>query len=229
MARCGATGTRLVLVGDPKQAVYAFRGADVHAYLDAVRAAGPRHHFTLEENWRSDAALLAAYDALFDPLHLGHPEIIYRRVQATPPHYRPGLRGAPSPAPLRARLVPRDDRRLVRTGERLVQKGSALRWIADDLAGDVVLLLGSGAELVAWDADRRRRDHVAHIAQRHRGAGADQPPGRSRPGMPCGGAGCPWSWRVPRACSPPRRRVTGCGCSRRSNSRRLGRGLPPPL
>ncbi len=148
----GATGTRLVLVGDPKQAVYAFRGADVHAYLDAVRVAGPRHHFTLEENWRSDADLLAAYDALFDPLHLGHPEIIYRRVQATPPHYRPGLRGAPSPAPLRARLVPRDDRRLVRTGERLVQKGSALQWIADDLAGDVVLLLGSGAELVTWDA-----------------------------------------------------------------------------
>jgi len=39
-------GTRLVLVGDPKQAVYAFRGADVHSYLDAVRAAGPRRHFT---------------------------------------------------------------------------------------------------------------------------------------------------------------------------------------
>jgi exodeoxyribonuclease V beta subunit len=151
-ALAGAIGTRLVLVGDPKQAVYAFRGADVHSYLDAARVAGPQHHFTLEENWRSDAALLAAYDALFDPLHLGHPEIIYRRVRATPPHHHPGLRGAPSSASLRARLVPRDDPRLVRTGERLVQKGSALRWIADDLAGDVVSLLGSGAELVTWDA-----------------------------------------------------------------------------
>ena len=31
------TGTSLVLVGDPKQAIYAFRGADVHTYLRAVR------------------------------------------------------------------------------------------------------------------------------------------------------------------------------------------------
>ncbi len=146
-------GTRLVLVGDPKQAVYAFRGADVHSYLDAVRAAGPRRHFTLELNWRSDAALLAAYDAFFGPLHLGHPEIIYRRVRATPPHTRPGLSGAPSSAALRVRVVPGDDRGLVRTGERLVQKDSAVRWIADDLAGDVVSLLASGAELVGWTAD----------------------------------------------------------------------------
>jgi exodeoxyribonuclease V beta subunit len=145
--------TRLVLVGDPKQAVYAFRGADVHSYLDAVRAAGPRRHFTLELNWRSDAALLEAYDAFFGPLHLGHPEIIYRRVRATPPHTRPGLSGAPSSAALRVRLVPGDDRGLVRTGERLVQKDSAVRWIADDLAGDVVSLLAPGAELVAWKAD----------------------------------------------------------------------------
>jgi exodeoxyribonuclease V beta subunit len=141
---------RLVLVGDPKQAVYAFRGADVHSYLDAVHAAGPRGHFTLEDNWRSDADLLAAYDALFDPSHLGHAEIIYRRVQATPPHRRPGVRGAPSPAPLRARLVDRRHRGLDRTGGGLVQKASALHWIADDLAGDVVSLLGSGAELVQW-------------------------------------------------------------------------------
>ena len=146
-------GTRLVLVGDPKQAVYAFRGADVHSYLDAVRAAGPRRHFTLELNWRSDAALLEAYDAFFGPLHLGHPQIIYRRVRATPPHSRPGLSGAPSSAALRLRLVPSDDRGLVRTGERLVQKDSAVRWVADDLAGDVASLLAPGAELVVWKAD----------------------------------------------------------------------------
>ena len=32
----GLGGTTLVLIGDPKQAIYAFRGADVHAYLEAT-------------------------------------------------------------------------------------------------------------------------------------------------------------------------------------------------
>ncbi len=37
------TGPRtLVLIGDPKQAIYAFRGADVYAYLEAARSAGER-------------------------------------------------------------------------------------------------------------------------------------------------------------------------------------------
>ena len=74
--------TRLVLIGDPKQAVYSFRGADVYAYLDAARTAQPQRRLTLEQNWRSDAGLLAAYDCLLRPLHLGHPEIVYRVARA---------------------------------------------------------------------------------------------------------------------------------------------------
>ena len=153
--------TRLVLIGDPKQAVYSFRGADVYAYLDAAREAGPGQRFTLEENWRSDAALLAAYDALFNPLHLGHPEIQYRTAHATEAHLEPGLEGAPVPAPLRARFVPRRDPRLERIGKGLIQKDSAVRFVAEDLAADVVKLLGSGAELVRGgsgpEAERRPR------------------------------------------------------------------------
>ena len=90
----GGGQSTLVLIGDPKQAIYAFRGADVYAYLDAARRA--RHRFTLSENWRSDAGLLAAYDALLNPLHVGHPEIPYRPVAATAAHQRPGLLGAPA-------------------------------------------------------------------------------------------------------------------------------------
>jgi exodeoxyribonuclease V beta subunit len=153
--------TRLVLIGDPKQAVYSFRGADVYAYLEAAREAGPGQRFTLEENWRSDAALLAAYDALFHPLHLGHPEIQYRTAHATQAHQQPGLEGAPVPIPLRARFVPRRGAGLQRIGKGLIQKDSAVRFVAEDLAADVVRLLESGATLVRGgpgpDADRRRR------------------------------------------------------------------------
>jgi exodeoxyribonuclease V beta subunit len=140
--------TRLVLIGDPKQAVYAFRGADVYAYLDAARAAAPDHRFTLDENWRSDADLLASYDALLGPLHLGHPEIVYRQAHAAPVHSGSALRRAPVGAPLRARLLGRALQGPAHTGRGLIRKDSALKWVADDLAADVVALLGSGAELL---------------------------------------------------------------------------------
>ena len=70
----------LVLIGDPKQAIYAFRGADVYAYLDAAQTADTRA--TLEVNWRSDQGLIAAYDAMFGGAKLGHEGIVYRTVRA---------------------------------------------------------------------------------------------------------------------------------------------------
>jgi exodeoxyribonuclease V beta subunit len=146
--------TRLVLIGDPKQAVYSFRGADVYAYLEAARAAQPDRRFTLEQNWRSDAGLLEAYDALLSPLHLGHPEIVYRRAYATAAHRQPGLQDAPVPSPLRLRLVPNSTPGLERTsGTGLLQKDRAVKYVAEDLAADVVALLSSGAKLVNWRAE----------------------------------------------------------------------------
>ena len=52
-----------MLIGDPKQAIYAFRGADVFAYLRASDDAPARH--TLAVNWRSSPALIRAINALF--------------------------------------------------------------------------------------------------------------------------------------------------------------------
>jgi exodeoxyribonuclease V beta subunit len=138
--------TILVLIGDPKQAIYAFRGADVYAYLEAARVA--RHRFTLTENWRSDAGLLAAYDALLHPLHVGHPDIPYRRVAAPPVHQVPGLEGAPVAAPLRARVLHLADGLVRRNSLGHAQKDAAVEWVAGDLAGDVVRLLGSPAQLI---------------------------------------------------------------------------------
>lgn len=62
-------GGTLVLIGDPKQAIYAFRGADVHTYTVAARAA--ERATTLTTNHRSDAAVVTAVDALFRGLELG--------------------------------------------------------------------------------------------------------------------------------------------------------------
>ncbi|MHB1582977.1 MAG: UvrD-helicase domain-containing protein [Acidimicrobiales bacterium] len=147
----GSGPTRLVLIGDPKQAIYAFRGADVFSYLDAVGRSD--RQYTLGENWRSDAGLLAALDALLDPVRLGHPEIRFRPVRAAPVHRRPGLRRAPVAAPFRARLVPANGSGLATTKSGHVQKDAAVAFIAGDLADDVVRLLESEAALVEYADD----------------------------------------------------------------------------
>ncbi len=57
----------LFLIGDPKQAIYGFRGADVLAYLQAREQTDAR--YTMTRNYRSDPGLLRAVASLFD----GHP------------------------------------------------------------------------------------------------------------------------------------------------------------
>ncbi len=59
---CRDTG--LLLIGDPKQSIYRFRGADIHSYLAARRATGGRHAM-LATTRRSTAALVAAVNHVF--------------------------------------------------------------------------------------------------------------------------------------------------------------------
>ncbi len=142
--------TTLVLIADPKQAIYAFRGADVYAYLEAARTAGTRA--TLPINWRSDQGLIDAHNALFAGVKLGHPGIGYRQVSAAPDHRQSGLSGAPVSSPLRFRVVSREDPSLSLTRWGYAEKPSATALIAADLAGDVVAMLDSGAVIGAGTA-----------------------------------------------------------------------------
>jgi exodeoxyribonuclease V beta subunit len=152
----GDGSTTLVLIGDAKQAIYAFRGADVYAYLDAASHADAR--LTLDDNWRMDAGLLQAYDALFDPLQVGHPQIPYRPVRAVEAHQQPGLVGLPVESPLRVRILHTTDGLVRRTKQGYAQKDAAIEWVATDLAGDVVGVLSSGGRVVAEDRPVAARD-----------------------------------------------------------------------
>ena len=51
------------LVGDPKQAIYSFRGADIFTYLAAKSSTNAEH--TLGTNWRSHPNLVSAVNSLF--------------------------------------------------------------------------------------------------------------------------------------------------------------------
>lgn len=56
----------LFLIGDPKQAIYGFRGADLATYLNAASEVGPAQRHTLDRNYRSTAAMISATNTLFE-------------------------------------------------------------------------------------------------------------------------------------------------------------------
>ncbi|WP_277835467.1 UvrD-helicase domain-containing protein [Speluncibacter jeojiensis] len=136
----------LILVGDPKQAIYAFRGAEVLAYLDAVGSADA--HLELGVNWRTDAPLVAALHHLYGGAALGHRKIVVHPVGADQRKSR-----APGTAPLRLRYLPR-------TGAGPLNKqgfpvvGPVRRRVAEDVAADIVALLERGAPLHLAGEDR---------------------------------------------------------------------------
>lgn len=59
----GAACGRLVMIGDPKQAIYRFRGGDIHTYLKAAATAD--EVLTLDTNRRSAAAYVAALNEFY--------------------------------------------------------------------------------------------------------------------------------------------------------------------
>ncbi|WP_300578995.1 UvrD-helicase domain-containing protein [uncultured Nocardioides sp.] len=128
----------MVLIGDPKQAIYAFRGGDVVTYLAAARDASDRA--TLGVNRRSDTALVERLQVVLRGAALGDPGIVVHPVGSV--HEEPRLVGAPHPSPFRLRRLPRDGFRL-RKG--LIAAGEARQAVAADCAADIAELLASGA------------------------------------------------------------------------------------
>jgi exodeoxyribonuclease V beta subunit len=118
----------LCFVGDPKQAIYAFRGADLATYLKARSEAA--RQYSLATNHRSTPELIAALNQLFDrPMPFAEKGLAYQQV------------GASSKA--RAQLV-------LPHGEDETDAPLALVWLDNDYLGK-----GEAGALVARDTARR--------------------------------------------------------------------------
>ena len=151
----------VVLIGDPKQAIYAFRGGDIATYLKARGVATSRQ--TLDTNRRSDKPLVDRLQVVMRGAALGHEDIVVHPIEA---HHRlHRLAGAPHPDPFRLRVVTREKFGL--TGTRTIQMDRAREHIARDLATDVKALLGSGA---TYDGRPVQAGDVAVIVEAHRDA-----------------------------------------------------------
>ncbi|HET6583934.1 MAG TPA: UvrD-helicase domain-containing protein, partial [Nannocystaceae bacterium] len=146
----------LLLIGDPKQAIYAFRGADVYSYLEAGRAA-VRRRTTMRHNWRSDPALVRAIDHLFsvaDPFLVEGIEMphVEARPGATARLF--GRDGAPLPA-FELAMCPNPE-------PKPLERSVAIADIAARVAADISRLLASGA--VIRDGAGERPVHAGDIA-----------------------------------------------------------------
>lgn len=60
----GATGG-FFMIGDPKQAIYGFRGGDIYTYLDACRQVPAERKYTLRTNYRASESFIAALNAFY--------------------------------------------------------------------------------------------------------------------------------------------------------------------
>jgi len=132
----GAAGSALFLVGDPKQAIYGFRGADVYAYLQAQQEVQDR--WGLAVNHRSDPGLVQAVNTLFARVQAPFvvPGIVFTPVAPADAARPAGMRvrGEPLP-PLRLWFVDRDE------GQGTVTKSDARPRIAAAVAGEIAALL----------------------------------------------------------------------------------------
>jgi exodeoxyribonuclease V beta subunit len=129
----------LILIGDPKQAIYAFRGGDIQTYLRAAATAGEKR--TMGTNWRSDGALVSRLQAVLRGAELGDPRIVVPDVEAF--HQGSRLVGAPHSDPFRLRVVARES--LGRKGDRLIGIDDLRSFIGRDMAADIADLLAGSA------------------------------------------------------------------------------------
>lgn len=149
----GDGGLPVFFVGDPKQAIYGFRGADVFSYLEARRETSIRRG-TLMHNQRSEASLIRAVNALFlsqsKPFLLDdipYPEVA-PATRARPPLNIQGDGGEP----FRFLLLPPGENG--EGGETALGKSEALELATEAAATEIAGLLQAAVDNKAKLGDR---------------------------------------------------------------------------
>ena len=206
-----APENQLFLIGDPKQAIYGFRGADIFTYLKASQQAD--HVYTLKENWRSESGLVRSVNTVFGA---SARPFVFEGIRFQPveakgeadkkPLTVDGRQAAGLPA-----LVLATDRR------RSINKGAAKEQLPSLVAAEIVRLLNGNATL----GDRKLLpEDIAVLVPENRQAQLVQDAlGAAQRSRAC-------STPAP-ACSSPGKWWRRSACWRRSPTRRANRNCWP--
>ncbi len=151
-------------IGDPKQAIYSFRGADVFTYMDAARNVS--NHYTLGTNWRSSSGLVKGVNSLFE--YARKPFIFDQHISFHPvdaagkADNHPLLIDQQTVTPLQFRLLPANDEGGKWTA------ANALNTAAQACASDIAGLLKKGQRNQATlDGRPVRASDIAVLVRGH--------------------------------------------------------------
>jgi len=138
----GVPDTPFFMIGDPKQAIYTFRGGDIFAYLNAAKACEQR--FTLKKNYRSASLLVEGINAVFSNKEnpFLYEPIEFSKVKAHAPDRNFLVDDKESIPPLQFCFIKRKDQ--VLDGQGFISKETAAGIIPIAVAADILALLASG-------------------------------------------------------------------------------------
>ena len=154
-------GRSLVIVGDGKQSIYRFRGADVlsfEGFADKIVEKGGKR-LDLRTNFRSHPALIRSFNAIFGPLFTRERES--NRFQTEPSDMEAHHKGNPSELRIEwIKMAEPDDRR-----EGMLIAGSIMRMVNSSRTkrntkpigfGDITVLLAAQSKLPEYEEELRR-------------------------------------------------------------------------
>ena len=157
----GACDTPLFLVGDPKQAIYSFRHADLHTYLRAKQQATAEH--SLVANQRSSRGLLNALNTLFETNTRAFmlPGLDYRQVEFGEKPRKPFVDQSEPRADLQVWML-HDD------ATDAPEKKLARRAVVQATAGEIARLINAAkAGSIELDGKPLRPGDIAVLVRSH--------------------------------------------------------------
>lgn len=173
------SGSPVFFVGDPKQAIYSFRGADIFTYLNAKKAS--QREFNLDTNWRSHPLLVGAVNTLFERVEKPfiYDDIPFHPVKAARPDTPALTIAQQSLSPLEFVWIDGDD-------DKAINKGEMLTLAANSTASQIAEMIQQSSHgevrLTDKDGDSRALNggDIAVLVRSHTQATAIQQALRQR-------------------------------------------------